>query len=158
MIERQVSNYPWQDRHFSALRNTQKSCFWGGTVFNGCLKVLFHVGLLWILFYPGVHMLSFLLVPFMWADSAYYTPLQGSDNKRATHIFWKGPWWKPRILTFEIAPLYRFWENRDVILHVKSMGENYHYFWNCQFYMSKYWYQRIYNRPTWHDSKLPHDN
>ena len=52
-----------------------------------------------------------------------YTPLQGSDNKRATHIFWRGPWWKPRILTFKIAPLYRFWENRDVILHVKSMGK-----------------------------------
>ena len=51
------------------------------------------------------------------------TPLQGSDNKRATHIFWRGPWWKPRILTFEIAPPHRFWENRDVILHVKPMGK-----------------------------------
>ena len=26
-------------------------------------------------------------------------------------------------LSFEIAPLYRFWENRDVISHVKSMGK-----------------------------------
>ena len=26
-------------------------------------------------------------------------------------------------LSFEIVPSYRFWENRDVILHVKSMGK-----------------------------------
>ena len=35
MIERQVSNYHWQDRHFSALRNTQKK-----TVFEGVLSLM----------------------------------------------------------------------------------------------------------------------
>ena len=53
-----------------------------------------------------------------------YTPLQGRVRQQKSDTYLpKGAVVETPNLSFEIAPPYRFWENRDVILHVKSMGK-----------------------------------
>ena len=51
------------------------------------------------------------------------TPLCKGQTTTERHIAVKGAVVESPNLSFEIPPLYRFWENRDVILHVKSIGK-----------------------------------
>ena len=54
---------------------------------------------------------------------AKYTDWAKGQATKERHIFSEGGRGGMLKSDFEIDPSYRFWEIRDVILHVKSMGK-----------------------------------